>query len=584
MAATSVAISLGRVTELKECSAGWWMKGDWPYTPSPQGFISYSLPEFRVGGAQFPFGPQHRALGSAANVWLRVCTAPGDAATLLMDARTSPRLELPVHHVDAHLRCHWHANLCEAWLHSIPGFNVSAFRMMHPHCGNFFDMDGESDFCNTFVWNPMQMVPMGWNQGQEEEQVAEKLPAGEKTADRDVRRLGSFFGIDQSTMERLDELLERRKDSRERDLAKLYEILETARSPSRLLMAKLEEMEDGQFVTNFKRDENIDRLCEQYKLNDAARCRLVELRVRRKSTQEEDHARLQEHLKLCSDPSYTAVSLVKKVTQGRSCRTFLGQPCPVCRTYQRIGVLLLDRLVPSQEAQALNCLREAAGHLQDLAETSGRRELGVPTAPPLLSGALEGSHPSAEAPAAVKKEEEEEEGPRETAPPVAEAATEAEVKEEKEEAEEETEATTETKEEVKEEPPGEKATPDTKKNKNKDKKDKSNKDKRENKRSKRDSAGSGITRRSKEDGEIEQERVDRFVSSHPESFGLGSLPVKGSAGQALPGEGEPRHEPEAKGAIPSSLSKSTRRINDHQATEEKQIEREKEEEQGSCTS
>lgn len=165
--------------------------------------------------------------------------------------------------------------------------------------------------------NPMQMVSMAWNQGQEEEQVVEKLPAGDKTADRDVRRLGSFFDIDQSTMERLDELLERRKDSRERDLAKLYEILETARNPSRLLMAKLEEMEDGQFVTNFKRDENIDRLCEQYKLNEAARCRLVELRVRRKSTQEEDHARLHGHLKLCSDPSYTAVSLVKKVTQGR---------------------------------------------------------------------------------------------------------------------------------------------------------------------------------------------------------------------------------------------------------------------------
>jgi hypothetical protein len=38
----------------------------------------------------------------------------------------------------------------------------------------------------TFSWkvaplvprNPMQMVPMAWNQGQEEEQLAEKLPAG----------------------------------------------------------------------------------------------------------------------------------------------------------------------------------------------------------------------------------------------------------------------------------------------------------------------------------------------------------------------------------------------------------------------
>ena len=37
-----------------------------------------------------------------------------------------------------------------------------------------------------------------------------------------------------------------------RDLAKLYEVLETARNPSRLLMAKLEEMEDGQFVPGRK--------------------------------------------------------------------------------------------------------------------------------------------------------------------------------------------------------------------------------------------------------------------------------------------------------------------------------------------
>jgi hypothetical protein len=29
-----------------------------------------------------------------------------------------------------------------------------------------------------------------------------------------------------------------------------------------------------------------------------------------------DHARLQGHLQLCSDPSYTAVSLVKKAVMG----------------------------------------------------------------------------------------------------------------------------------------------------------------------------------------------------------------------------------------------------------------------------
>ncbi|CAK9090372.1 unnamed protein product [Durusdinium trenchii] len=170
----------------------------------------------------------------------------------------------------------------------------------------------------TFV-NPMQMANMAWNQGQAQE--AEEVVSsrgGQKTIDRDLRRLASFFGIDEVTLERLDELMEKHSpEQRRRDLAKLYEILETARSPSRLLMAKTEEMEDGQFVTNFKRDEHIDRLCEQYRLNDAARCRLVELRVRRPQSQEEDHRRLEEHLQMCEDTSFTAESLIKKVTQGR---------------------------------------------------------------------------------------------------------------------------------------------------------------------------------------------------------------------------------------------------------------------------
>ncbi|CAK9102583.1 Hypothetical protein SCF082_LOCUS47940 [Durusdinium trenchii] len=115
----------------------------------------------------------------------------------------------------------------------------------------------------TFV-NPMQMANMAWNQGQAQE--AEEVVSsrgGQKTIDRDLRRLASFFGIDEVTLERLDELMEKHSpEQRRRDLAKLYEILETARSPSRLLMAKTEEMEDGQFVTNFKRDEHIDRIAQ----------------------------------------------------------------------------------------------------------------------------------------------------------------------------------------------------------------------------------------------------------------------------------------------------------------------------------
>ena len=64
-------------------------------------------------------------------------------------------------------------------------------------------------------------------------------------------------------------------------------------------------------VTNFKRDEAIDGLCHRFGLSEAARCRLVELRVRRGGAAE-DYRRLTEHLELSADASWTAVSLIKK--------------------------------------------------------------------------------------------------------------------------------------------------------------------------------------------------------------------------------------------------------------------------------
>ena len=71
-------------------------------------------------------------------------------------------------------------------------------------------------------------------------------------------------------------------------------------------------------MTNFKRDEAIEALCARFSLSDAARCRLVELRVRRGARAvAEDHRRLAEHLALCAEASWALVALVKKVTQGR---------------------------------------------------------------------------------------------------------------------------------------------------------------------------------------------------------------------------------------------------------------------------
>ena len=56
----------------------------------------------------------------------------------------------------------------------------------------------------------------------------------------------------------------------------------------------------------------------------------------------------------------------------RSCDTFSGDPCPVCRTCNRIKWLVqVGKLAVEQEAQAIQILRDCAGAIQDLVEAAG---------------------------------------------------------------------------------------------------------------------------------------------------------------------------------------------------------------------
>lgn len=55
-----------------------------------------------------------------------------------------------------------------------------------------------------------------------------------------------------------------------------------------------------------------------------------------------------------------------------TCGTFQGSPCAICRTCNRINWLVsTGKLAVHQEAAALQVLRDCAGGLQDLVETSG---------------------------------------------------------------------------------------------------------------------------------------------------------------------------------------------------------------------
>merc|ERR1740121_2921344 len=134
--------------------------------------------------------------------------------------------------------------------------------------------------------------------------------------DPEVKELGDYFNIEDRWVKRLNETMRKRMDTKEQDIAKLYEVLERARSPTGLLTVKIGEMECGQFVGKIKPDKVVERLARKFKLDDHVTSRLIELVVRRRATKEEDLDRLEQHLRYCKRPSAMATLLAGKLLEG----------------------------------------------------------------------------------------------------------------------------------------------------------------------------------------------------------------------------------------------------------------------------
>merc|ERR1719220_2831625 len=138
----------------------------------------------------------------------------------------------------------------------------------------------------------------------------------EEEIDPDVRELGDYFNIEDRWIKRLNETMKKRQETKEQDIAKLYEVLERARSPTGLLTVKIGEMECGQFVGKIKPDKDVERLARKFKLDDHVTSRLTELVVRRKATKEEDLERIEQPLRYCKRPSAMATLLAGKLLEG----------------------------------------------------------------------------------------------------------------------------------------------------------------------------------------------------------------------------------------------------------------------------
>jgi len=137
----------------------------------------------------------------------------------------------------------------------------------------------------------------------------------EEAIDPDVQELGDYYNIEDRWLKRLNETMKKRQATKEQDLAKLYEVLERARSPTGLLTVKIGEMESGQFVGKIKPDKDVERLARKFKLDEYVKSRLTELAVRLKDAKDQHLERLEQHLSYSKHPNAMATLLAGKLLE-----------------------------------------------------------------------------------------------------------------------------------------------------------------------------------------------------------------------------------------------------------------------------
>mmetsp|Transcript_9550 Transcript_9550/g.24948 ORF Transcript_9550/g.24948 Transcript_9550/m.24948 type:complete len:305 (-) Transcript_9550:106-1020(-) len=142
--------------------------------------------------------------------------------------------------------------------------------------------------------------------------------------DPDVQELADHFGLDERITKRLDDEMKNRQETFEGDIAALWDILETARSPAGLLSVKIKEMQDGTFIGAPKLDKEIKEFQRKFRLDDQATRKLAEVRVMRAATWKDDIELIHKHLETSNKPSARIMMMLGKLRSGEP----IGEPDP----------------------------------------------------------------------------------------------------------------------------------------------------------------------------------------------------------------------------------------------------------------
>lgn len=125
--------------------------------------------------------------------------------------------------------------------------------------------------------------------------------------DPEIQQLAYQFRIDANlTQELNDIMIEEREKTWEQDIARLYEILKDAHTPSAMLRMKMKDMEKGKFVGKAKCGERVKELCKKHRLDKGASTKLEEAMSMREAMGKDcmkDLEMLDDHLAASNAPS-----------------------------------------------------------------------------------------------------------------------------------------------------------------------------------------------------------------------------------------------------------------------------------------
>merc|ERR1719408_935587 len=110
-----------------------------------------------------------------------------------------------------------------------------------------------------------------------EEELDRPRTSFELAKDPDIVELFDHFQIDSRHLDRFCRSMEKRPETFEGDMLKIWELCGQARSPEGMLVSKIKEMEDGIFVGKTVPDKELTALSKKYKLDREAESKLCDV-------------------------------------------------------------------------------------------------------------------------------------------------------------------------------------------------------------------------------------------------------------------------------------------------------------------